>query len=288
MLIRLTRLVMLALLLAIPAYPAGAQGTGAATEEDPVVARVGGAEVRLSEVVEAQRSLPEQYRAMSLSMIFPQLLEQVIDVKLVSIEGRKANLQDDQVVRQRMARFEDRLIYEVYLNRYFDGIVTEAALRERYQAFVEANPPRDEIKARHILVGTEEEARTVIERIAGGAAFEDVAKDVSTDGTALRGGDLGYFVRGAMVAEFSEAAFKLKAGEMTEAPVQTQFGWHVIRVDDRRLAAPPTFEKDRVQLSNEMARQAVTELTESLRERVTIERFNMDGTPMTEAPSGAQ
>ncbi len=288
MLIRLTCLAMLALLLAIPSYPAGAQGTGAATEEDPVVARVGGAEVRLSEVVEARQALPEQYRASPLPMIFPQIIEKLIDVKLVSIEGRKANLQDDQAVRQRMARIEDQLIYQVYLNRYLEGIVTEAALRQRYQAFVEAYPPRDEIKARHILVGTEEEARTVIERIAGGAAFEDVAKDVSTDGTALRGGDLGYFVRGAMVAEFSEAAFKLKAGEMTEVPVQTQFGWHVIRVDDRRLAAPPPFEQARAQLGNEIARQAIAELTKSLRERVTIERFNMDGTPMTEAPSGAQ
>ena len=221
-------------------------------------------------------------------MIFPQLIEQLINVKLLSIEGRKANLQDDLLVRQRMARFEEQLIYEVYLNRYLEGIVTEAALRQRYEAFVEAYPPRDEIKARHILVGTEEEAGTVIERIAGGAAFEDVAKDVSTDGTAEKGGDLGYFVRGAMVAEFAEAAFKLKAGEMTEVPVQTQFGWHVIRVDDRRLAAPPAFEQIRDQMSNEIAQQAMTELTDSLREKVTIERFNMDGTPITEAPSGAQ
>lgn len=268
----LSRAVALAILLVLPYLSAGAQTTEAAAEEDPVLATVNGDEIRRSEIVEAQQNLSEQYRGLPPAMIFPALLEHLIDFKLVVGEGRKANLQEDEAVKRRLARLEDEVIRDVYLARYVGEAITEETLRQRYDEFAKTVSPQEEIKARHILVAAEEEALAVIARINGGEAFEDVAKEKSIGPSAERGGDLGYFTRDQMVAEFAEAAFNLQPGEMTEAPVKTGFGWHVILVDDRRPGSPPSFEDTRDQLATEMSQEVVAELIQNLRDRAQIER----------------
>ena len=268
----LSRAVALAILLVLPYLSAGAQTTEAAAEEDPVLATVNGDEIRRSEIVEAQQNLSEQYRGLPPAMIFPALLEHLIDFKLVVGEGRKANLQEDEAVKRRLARLEDEVIRDVYLARYVGEAITEETLRQRYDEFVKTVSPQEEIKARHILVAAEEEALAVIARINGGDAFEDVAKEKSIGPSAERGGDLGYFTRDQMVAEFAEVAFNLQPGEMTEAPVKTGFGWHVILVDDRRPGSPPSFEDTRDQLATEMSQEVVAELIQNLRDRAQIER----------------
>lgn len=281
----LGRAVALAILLALPYLSAGAQTTEAAAEEDPVLATVNGDEIRRSEIVEAQQNLSEQYRGLPPAMIFPALLEHLIDFKLVVGEGRKANLQEDEAVKRRLARLEDEVIRDVYLARYVSEAITEEALRQRYDEFVKTVPPQEEIKARHILVAAEEEALALIARINGGDAFEDVAKEKSIGPSAQRGGDLGYFTRDQMVAEFAEVAFNLQPGEMTEAPVKTGFGWHVIIVDDRRPGSPPSFEDTRDQLATEMSQEVVSELIQNLRDRAQIERPDQASTPAAGAPA---
>lgn len=281
----LSRAVALAILLALPYLSAGAQTTEAAAEEDPVLATVNGDEIRRSEIVEAQQNLSEQYRSLPPAMIFPALLEHLIDFKLVVGEARKANLQEDEAVKRRLARLEDEVIRDVYLARYVGEAITEETLRQRYDEFVKTLSPQEEIKARHILVAAEDEALAVIARINGGDAFEDVAKEKSIGPSAERGGDLGYFTRDQMVAEFAEAAFNLQPGEMTEAPVKTSFGWHVILVDDRRPGSPPSFEDTRDQLATEMSQEVVAELIQNLRDRAQIERPDEASAPAAGAPA---
>lgn len=280
---RSTRAVAFALVLAIPGF-AVAQTSDAPAEGDPVIAVVDGGEIRYSEFTEAQQFLPDQYRSLPLQAIYPVLLEQLIEVRLVVAAARKENLQDDETVRERMARIEEQVIREVYLTRYVSNAVTEDALRQRYDEFVAGLPPEDEISARHILVETEEDAAAVIEEIGTGADFAEVAKDKSIGPSAGSGGDIGYFTSDQMVPEFADAAFALQPGEMTDAPVKTSFGWHVIKVEDRRQAPPPGFEEIRDQLFAEMSSTAMTELIESLRDAARIERFNMDGTSLDETP----
>ena len=256
---------------------AGAQTETAKGAEDPVVAIVNGAEIHRSDVILAQRQLPAEARSYPLELIYPRLLDRVIDSKLFTLEARKDNLQDDADVKTRMARIEDQVIQMVYLERYVARVVTDEALRQRFDEFLKLNPPQDQVRARHILVETEAEAEALIEAIEGGADFAQLAAEKSTGPSAEQGGELDYFARDDVVAGFAEAAFGLEPGEVTDQPVKTQFGWHVIKVEDRRRATPPTFEETRDRLTEEMSQEAYIDLVERLRLGARIERFNLDG-----------
>ena len=133
---------------------------------------------------------------------------------------------------------------------------------------------------------TEDEAKALIAELKKGAAFDKLAKEKSTDkASGAEGGDLGWFKKSDMVKEFADAAFALKKGELTETPVKTQFGYHVIKVEDRRKAPPPAFEELADQLREEMAREAVTAQLDQLRSGAKIEKFNMDGSKPEPAPA---
>ncbi len=246
---------------------------------DPIVATVEGAPLRRSDILAVQQQLPPQFQQVSIEVLFPLLVERLIDAKLVAGAGRKDKLDQDADVKRRIAQFEERVVQETYLTQRIGKVVTPQAVRGRYDKFVKDNPPKEEISARHILVATEAEATKIIGEIKGGADFAKIAGDRSIDPAGKQqGGSLGYFAREDMVAEFSEAAFKLKDGEVTLAPVKTQFGWHVIKVEGRRQVSP-SFEEMQEQLASEMQQETVTQVVAELRQGVTIERFNLDGTP---------
>lgn len=251
---------------------------------DPVVAVVDGAPIHRSDVALVRRSLPAQFQEMPLEMLFPLLIDRIIDGKLIALAGRKENLQNDAEVKRRVAQFEDRVIQEVFINSRVDGRVTEAKLKERFEEHVKKNPPKQEIRARHILVRTESEAQKLIADLKRGEDFAKLAATHSIDPSGKQqGGDLGFFGKEEMVPEFSEAAFKLNDGETSAAPVKSQFGWHVIRVESRRNNSPD-FEEMKETLSAELQQEAVSELIAKLREGAKIERFNLDGTPAPAAP----
>jgi peptidyl-prolyl cis-trans isomerase C len=138
------------------------------------------------------------------------------------------------------------------------------------------------------LLETEEDAKAVIAELKGGADFAETAKAKSTGPSADNGGDLGFFTKGRMVPEFSEAAFAMKVGEVSSTPVQTQFGWHVIKVDDRRQAPPPSFEESVDQLRDEGARQIIAAELVSLREGLEIKTFNLDGSEIEAADTAEE
>jgi peptidyl-prolyl cis-trans isomerase C len=271
---------------AAPAKPPAQAAQPAQPLKDPIVAMVNGQPVRLSELEVAQQSLPQQYRNMPLQAVFPALLDRMIDSKLVVQEGKKNKVNDDPAFKKRMAFVEDQVLQDFWIQREIARQVTAEKLQKRYEERLKQMPAEEEVHARHILVATEDEAKALIAELKKGAAFDKLAKEKSTDkASGAEGGDLGWFKKSDMVKEFADAAFNLKTGELTEAPVKSQFGYHIIKVEDRRKAPPPAFEEMADQLREEMAREAVTAQLDQLRSGAKIEKFAMDGSKPDPAPA---
>jgi len=253
-------------------------GSGAiAQTPDPVVATVNGSKIMRSDVENARSQLPEQYRNLPMEQIFQPVLNQLIRAKLIADKALEAKLDETDEFKQRLATIRERLLEEAYLQKAIADKVTEEALRERYAAMVKEFPASDEVRARHILVKEEAEAIAIIKELDAGADFAKVAAEKSIGPSKTRGGDLDYFGRGQMVKPFEDAAFALKKGEVTAKPVQSPFGWHVIKVEDRRQSKAPTFEESQVRLGQEMSQEVAGEVVKSLTEGAKIERFELDG-----------
>lgn len=250
-----------------------------AADADPVVAKVNGATIKRSEVKEAYDHLPEQYHQIPLEQIFPALINNLIDTKLAAAAGRKAKLDKTPEFKASMAAFADRLLGSSVIEKEVGKKVTDAAVKAKYEETVKAMGGQTEVHARHILVKTEDEAKAVIKELAGGADFAELAKKRSTGPSGPNGGDLGFFGKGQMVPEFDKAVFSMKKGEVTQAPVKTQFGWHVIKVEETRVQQPPAFEDMAPQIRETLSREAGNTYIQGLREGAKIERFNLDGTP---------
>ena len=264
-----------------PTLPApGASEAPALPPGDTVVARVDGAELRLSDVEAAQQNLPPQAKKLPLEQIYPVLLDRLVDGMLITEAGRKEHLDRDPDVQNRLKQYEDRLIQEAYINRVVKPAETEDRLRARYQEFLKEKPAQDEVHARHILVKTEAEAKSVVAELDKGADFAVLAKKYSTDPGAESGGDLGYFKHDDMVKEFADAAFALSPGQYNKTPVKTEFGWHVIKVEDRRVGKPQSFEEAREQLSRDLAHEIIDAKLQDLRGAAKIEEFGLDGKPL--------
>ena len=264
----------------VPSPPTGAPVSTPLPPGDTVVARVDGTELRLSDVEAAQKTLPPQAQKLPLQQIYPMLLDRMVDGMLVAEAGRKDHLDQDPDVQRRLKLYEDRLIQEAYLNRAIKAAETDKDLKERYQSFVKDKAGQDEVHARHILVKTEAEANSIIAELDKGADFADLAKKHSIDPGAASGGDLGYFGRDDMVKEFADAAFSLPAGQYTKTPVKTQFGWHVIKVEDHRVKAPPSFEEARQEVTQLVAHDVVEAKLKELRSAAKVETFGLDGKPL--------
>ena len=278
----------LAATLALAPLPASAQQAQPEPGQDPVVVTVSGDAIRLSEVVDSKSQLPQQYQSMPMEAMFPALVERVIDIRLVAREARANGIADDPDVRRELAQIENQIISQVYLTRHIDAMITDEEVQARYDEHIAALPPDEEISARHILLVTEEEALAVIASLGEGADFIELAAEKSIGPSADRGGDIGYFGRDNVVPEFADAAFALEPGQISETPVQSEFGWHVIKVDDRRAVAPPSLEEMREQFVTEISQQLIAELIGELRDAAAIERFNMDGSPKTEPEPAAE
>jgi peptidyl-prolyl cis-trans isomerase C len=245
-----------------------------------VVARIDGTELHLSDVEAAQQSLPPQAQKLPLEQIYPMLLERLVDGELITRAGRKEHLEQNPELQVRLKRYEDRLIQEAYLNQAIKAAETEDQLKERYQTLANDKAGQEEVHAQHILVNTEDEAKSVIAELDKGADFGELAKKYSTDSSAKSGGDLGYFGRDDMVKEFADAAFALSPGQYSKTPVKTKFGWHVIKVEDRRAGKTPSFEEAREELSRNLAHEVIEAKLQDLRGAAKIEEFGLDGKPL--------
>jgi len=168
---------------------------------------------------------------------------------------------------------------QVFIEQAVAEAVTEEAVRERYEAIYADREGPTEVRARHILVETEEEANAIIDRLDDGAVFADLAREVSTGPSSANGGDLGYFEKERMVPEFAEAAFSQQVGTYTKSPVQTQFGWHVILVEDKRQQPAPPLDQVRGEIETALSRDAINAVVDGLRADKEIQLFGIDGAP---------
>ena len=278
------RSLVLALALAAPlaAHAADAPQLQLAPTDDPVVAKINGTEIHKSDLLAAQKQLPPQYQQVPLEAIYPQLLDQVVNNDLLIDAAKGAKLDDDPEVKDKLAKLQEHIVEQVYIDRLLAKATSDDALKARYQKSIKDTPPQDEIHGRQILLKDEAEAKAVITQLDKGGDFAKIANEKNPSKEA-NGGDLGYFTKAAMPPEFGDAAFALKKGQYTKTPVKTQFGWHVIKVEDRRPAAPPSFDDSKEQLASDAQHDTIDAKIAELRGKAKVEQFNLDGTPFTPA-----
>lgn len=251
--------------------------------EDTVIARVDGEDIRQSDLIAFIQTLPPQLQSQA-QFLMPQLVDQLVNNALVTGAGRKADLAEDGEVRARMTELESIIIRQVYVQRTIDARVTDAKVVEAYEAYLAENPPEAQLTARHILVEEEEAAKALIVELDGGADFATLADAHSKDSGA--GGQLPPFVKGDMVAEFGDAAFAMEVGSYSAAPVQTQFGYHIIKIEERSMTEPPSIEALDRQLRDQAAQEVVQELYAELRGQAEVEVLL--GRPAPEAESAPE
>ena len=268
--------------------PAAPPAAPAAAEEDPVVARIEGQPLKLSEVLAtAEEVLPPELRAMPgpmlLQMLPPevkrQLVERAITERTLVNAARAMGLDKDAEVARRLRRAEDQELTQALLSREVQGRVTDAAIRARYDRDSANQQGEEEVRARHIRVQTETEAKNVLAQLQRGGDFAALARQHSQDPGSRDGGDLGFFKKGDMVPEFANAAFALQAGQLSPAPVRSPFGWHIIKVEERRRASARPFDDVKQEIRDAMLQEEVTAVVQRIRAAARVERLDQPPAP---------
>jgi len=259
---------------------------GAAHADPKVLAKVDGAAITEDDVNDALLDigpgLPQKLEGPAREKY---LLDYLIDLKLVARKAEADKLDAGADFARRLAYYHDKLAMEAMLTGVAKAATTDEAEHKAYDEAAKAHAPVEEIHARHILLPSEEEAKAALARIKNGEDFAKVATELSKD-PAGEGGDLGWFSKDRMVPEFADAAFKLQPGEVSE-PVKSQFGWHIIKVEDKRMTTFPPFEQVKDQAARYVAQKAQSDLIASLRQGVKIERFDEEEKPAADAaPAG--
>lgn len=245
------------------------------TPADGILARVQGVEIRQADLDAAEEDIGGQTTAqMSPEQKREYLLSFVIDLTLAAKAAEQRNVQSGPDFARKLTYYRNKLLVETLLNAETRARVTEEEMRKIYDEQRARITPEEEVRARHILVETEEEAKALIAQIRGGGDFEAIAKEKSKDpGGQRNGGDLGFFTKAQMVPEFAEAAFAMQAGQLSETPVKSQFGWHIIKVEERRQRQIPSFEQVRGQIEDFLTRRVQADLVQRLRSEAQVQRF---------------
>jgi len=229
-----------------------AQSAPATPKPDAVVATVGGEQITEADLAFAAEDLGQDLQNVPQDQVRAVLLAQMIDLKLMAEAGHGAKLEDTDLYKLRLKYLTDRALRRAYTKQAVSDKITPKEIKAAYDKQVATIPDEEEVHARHILVTTEDDAKAIKAQLDGGADFATLAKEKSIEpGAKDSGGDLGYFKAAQMVKPFADAAFAMKVGEVSQ-PVQTQFGWHIIKVEDRRKAAKPTLEQLTPQLGQQL------------------------------------
>lgn len=248
---------------------------------DPVVLRVNGVPYHRSLILAMRAKLPPQTQKLPFEQLYPHLIDQLITMSLVTDAAKKERLNDEPMVKQEMEFAANQVLADAYFSGIMKKEITQDKIRARFDQYVKAHPSREEVEARHILLPTEAEAKQVIAELNKGADFATLAREKTTDPAGkASGGDLGWFSREDMVPAFADAAFKLKKGQYTQTPVKTQFGWHVIKVEDRRTGKPPTYQELAPKLAQQMAQETARARVQQMAKTAKIQVFRPDGSPL--------
>lgn len=264
----------LAMGLSFLALAAASAQEPAAAPADPakVVATINGEPVTEGDLAFAASELDPQISQLPDDQKRAAALSALIELRLMSDEAKAKGLDKDPEFQKRLALLNQRALHSEVVDKQVSKAVTEEEIRARYDKEIASTPPTNEVKARHILVKTKEEALDIIKQLDGGADFEKLANEKTQDPSGkTSGGDLGYFGQGQMVPEFEKAAFALEPGSYTKEPVQSQFGWHVIKVEDKRAKQPPAFDQVKEQIRSIVVREKYFELAKRLREQAKID-----------------
>jgi peptidyl-prolyl cis-trans isomerase C len=239
--------------------------------EDKVVATINGSPITEGDLAVAESEIGGDMGTMPSAQKRTSLLEFLIDNQLFAQAAEKEKLDQGADFETRLNYLKRRALREVYFEKVIKASVTDADARKVYDEQVKLLKPEEEVSARHILVETEEQAKALKEQLDKGADFAKLAKENSKDpGSKDDGGNLGYFGHGQMVPQFEDVVFKLKKGEVSE-PVKTQFGWHLIKLDDRRMKKPPAFEVVKDRIVQSMLLQKAQKIATDLRASAKIE-----------------
>jgi peptidyl-prolyl cis-trans isomerase C len=242
-------------------------------QDDPVLARVNGVEIKQSDVDIADADIGQSLPQPPGDARKEAIVAYLIDVAILAQAASAKKLETSPEYVSRLAYAKNKVLMETLLNDITKTAATEAEMKKLYDESVAKMQPEEEVRARHILVKTEAEAKDVLAKVKGGADFEKLAREISIDPSAkANGGDLEYFSKGQMVAEFSEAAFKLDKGQVSE-PVKTQFGFHIIKVEDKRTKPLPKYDEVKEQVQAFVVRKAQAELIMKLRTEAKIENL---------------
>ena len=243
-------------------------------QEIPIVANVNKENISLETMIHAMNELPPEIQSQPFMSYYEELLERVIDIKLIAQEGKKINLEEEPSVKAAIDFVTEKVLMQAFLSKYVQENISEESLKTSYNNFTADKTSREEIKASHILLDTQNEAVEVIKMLNNGDDFAELAKEKSTGPSGPSGGDLGWFKRGQMVPPFENTAFSLSQNEISQKPIQTQFGWHVIKVFDKRIPDAPSYENMRSNLIKDLERKIVSKKIQNLRNNALIEKLS--------------
>ena len=241
-----------------------------------VVATIDGEDISLNLVIAMMRQLPPQYRDQPFDVLYDPVLDDIIDTRLAAREAKRSGIADDPLIQELAQRAYDRVMAEAWISINIQQQITDDMVDARYAELINDTSAREEISARHILVDSMDAATDIIRRLNDGEDFATLAKALSTGPSAPNGGNLGYFKRGDMVPSFSDAAFDLDVSKYTDTPVRSDYGWHVIMVEDKRTIELPPLENIRGQLIEIMTAAQATMQADNLYQKAKIRRLGLD------------
>jgi len=270
-----------ALLFVLPAVSGCSKETASevpASASDPVVARVNGVDIRQSDLQLAEEDVGADMQAATPEARREHLISYLADIIMVTQAADKKKLADNPEFKRRLAFLRNKLLMGYELQDEAKAAVNDETLHQTYNDAVKSMGGQEEVRARHILVESEDEAKALQEQLKNGADFATLAKEKSKDPGAAEGGDLGYFTKDQMVPDFADVAFKMYPGQVSN-PVKTQFGWHLIKLEDKRSKQPPEFDKVKDQIEAFLTRKAQTEFIAKLRQTAKVERLDKPAEP---------
>ena len=264
-------------------------GVALAADDDKVVATVNGIPIHASEVEFAAEDLLAQIANVKPDQRYRFLVSYLIERQLLAQAADKAKIAGTTEYKKRASYYRSKALRDAYFKTKIEPLITEKEAKAYYEKETAQIKPQEEVRARHILLKTEEEAKVIAAEIKKGANFEDLAKARSIGPSAPRGGDIGYFTKDKMIPEFAEVAFKMKKGEVSD-PVKSEYGWHIIKFEDRRQQKLQEFDTIKARIRNVLLRQKVAELATTLRKKAKIEYIDADAKPPepAAAPAPAQ
>ena len=266
----------MAMILAVAAQPMQALAQDQSQDTSLEVLTINGQGYSLNLVGSIINQLPDNVRNQPIDVYYNSVIDDIVDTKLTANAAIESGLAENPLLKEIAERAYDRVIAEAWLNDALNSRINEDMINQSYNDLVADTESRTETRARHILLDSKDAAVDAIKRLDNGEDFADLAKELSTGPSGPNGGELGYFRRGAMVPSFELASFQMDVGSYSKDPVQTQFGWHVIKVEDRRVADAPALADVRDQLRSSISVKIAGSIIADLRSKAEISRLSLD------------